>query len=105
MPIAYVTAYYSLLVRAQITVGKRLLIHSACSAVGQAAIHVANAVGCIVYATAGTTKKRDFLVERCGIAPERIANSRDLSFLEYFMSMTNGEGMITQWAVKSGHIR
>ena len=92
VPIAYVTAYYSLVLRAQITAGQRVLIHSASSAVGQAALYVALAKGCIVYVTAGTPKKRDLLKKMFHIPAERVANSRDISFLDQFMTLTNGEG-------------
>ena len=38
VPMAYVTAYYALIVRAGIQRGDTVLIHSATSAVGQAAV-------------------------------------------------------------------
>ena len=48
MPVAYLTAYYSLLMRAGMRKGQSLLVHSGTGAVGLAAIRIAHFRGCEV---------------------------------------------------------
>lgn len=54
VPVAYATAYYSLVVRGGMKQGDSVLIHSASGGVGQAAVAVALSMGCQVFATVGT---------------------------------------------------
>ena len=58
IPIAFLTAYYSLVHMGRIARGERVLIHSAAGGVGLAALQVARASGAEVYATAGSEAKR-----------------------------------------------
>lgn len=53
VPVAYTTAYYSLVVRGGMKQGDSVLIHSASGGVGQAAVAVALSMGCQVFATVG----------------------------------------------------
>ena len=46
-----------------------------------------------IYATVGTDKKRDFLVNNFGLKKQHIFNSRDSSFLQGIMKATNGRGV------------
>ncbi len=48
VPVAYLTAYYSLLMRGGMRKGQSLLVHSGTGAVGLAAIRIAHFRGCEV---------------------------------------------------------
>ncbi|MBE9913470.1 amino acid adenylation domain-containing protein [Paenibacillus donghaensis] len=79
IPISFMTAYYSLVVRGQLSSGERVLIHSATGGVGLAAVQIAQWIGAEIYATAGTQEKRDYLRS---IGIRHVYSSRDLKFAE-----------------------
>jgi fatty acid synthase len=94
VPVAYLTAYYSLIVKANVQPGQRVLIHSGTSSVGQAAIRVALATGCEVFTTVGSDSKRDYIVKTFPqIAVDHIGSSRSITFESQFMEITQGQGM------------
>ncbi|XP_070380711.1 fatty acid synthase-like [Dermacentor albipictus] len=94
VPVAYATAYYALVIRADIQPGQSLLIHSGSGGVGQAAITIALSMGCTVFTTVGSQEKREFLKRRFPVLKDRnFANSRDLSFEEHIMCETEGQGV------------
>nr|XP_054923973.1 fatty acid synthase-like [Dermacentor andersoni] len=94
VPMAYSTAYYALVVRADMHPGESLLIHSGSGGVGQAAIGIALSMGCTVFTTVGSQEKREFLKRRFPVLQDRnFANSRDLSFAEHIMCETKGRGV------------
>ncbi|TLD10619.1 hypothetical protein PgNI_05131 [Pyricularia grisea] len=93
IPMAFATAYYSLVNKAELSSGETVLIHSAAGGVGQAAIMLAQHIGAIVYATVGDEVKRDFVVRRYGIPAQRIFSSRDSSFAKAIMTSTGGKGV------------
>lgn len=64
VPIAYATAYYSLISRGRLRKGERILIHSGAGGVGIAAIAVALSMDCDVFVTVGSAEKREFLMRR-----------------------------------------
>ena len=81
VPVVYATAYYALIVRANMQSGESVLIHSGSGGVGQAAISICLSMGCEVYTTVGTKKKREYLLKIFPeLKPENIGNSRDLTF-------------------------
>jgi acyl transferase domain-containing protein/acyl carrier protein len=90
VPIAFLTAYYSLVHLGRIAPGERVLIHAAAGGVGLAAIQVAHAAGATVYATAGSEEKRD-LLRALGVV--HVADSRSLSFADDIRKATAGEGV------------
>lgn len=61
IPVAFLTAYYSLVTLAKIKRNDWVLIHGAAGGVGLAAIQVAAAKGAKVIATAGSVAKREML--------------------------------------------
>ena len=77
LPVAYLTANYCLTKIAQMRPGERILIHAAAGGVGLAAVHLALRGGLIVYATAGSERKRDFLRS---LGVEHVFDSRSLDF-------------------------
>lgn len=93
LPTIFVTAWHGLVRVARLMKGQSILIHSGAGGTGQAAIQVALYCGAEVYTTVGTAEKRMLLAELYGIPPERILNSRDLSFADEIQRLTNGKGV------------
>jgi acyl transferase domain-containing protein/acyl-CoA synthetase (AMP-forming)/AMP-acid ligase II/acyl carrier protein len=89
IPVAFLTAHYTLHHLAQISAGKRVLIHAAAGGVGLAAIQLAQQAGADVYATASPSKW-DFL-KSWGV--KYLMNSRTLAFADEVMSLTQGQGV------------
>ena len=90
-PVAYLTAYVSLVEIAGLSAGQRVLIHAGAGGVGQAAIALARHLGAEVFATAHPNKQH--VLTGLGLDPEHIASSRTLDFLDAFYDATNGQGM------------
>ncbi|MDQ1014241.1 SDR family NAD(P)-dependent oxidoreductase [Streptomyces afghaniensis] len=84
VPIAFLTAYYSLVDLAGLQAGESVLIHSAAGGVGMAAVQLAQHLGGEVFATASEPKWP--VVRDLGVAGERIASSRTTEFEERFRS-------------------
>ncbi|MFG1611100.1 alcohol dehydrogenase catalytic domain-containing protein, partial [Actinoplanes sp. NPDC049265] len=76
IPVAFATAYYSLVDLAHLNAGESVLIHAATGGVGMAATQLAHHLGATIYATASTPKQH--LLRAAGI--ERIADSRTTDF-------------------------
>jgi acyl transferase domain-containing protein/thioesterase domain-containing protein/D-arabinose 1-dehydrogenase-like Zn-dependent alcohol dehydrogenase/acyl carrier protein len=90
IPVAYVTAYYALLTLGQLKKGERVLIHAATGGVGMAAVRIAQWVGAEIFATAGNSKKREYL-RSLGI--QYVMDSRSGDFAEQIMRYTQNEGV------------
>lgn len=80
LPLAYCTAYYSLIDLGRLAEGESVLIHGAAGAVGQAAICLARMVGAEVLATVGSLEKKELLMREYGVPADRIFYSRSTSF-------------------------
>ncbi|MGZ5829725.1 MAG: SDR family NAD(P)-dependent oxidoreductase [Xanthobacteraceae bacterium] len=89
VPIAFLTAWYSLVECGRLKRGETVLIHAAAGGVGQAAIQIARHLGARVLATASPAKQA--LVASLGA--DAVFNSRDLSFAEAARGATSGEGV------------
>ena len=89
IPVAFLTAHYSLVPLAQLKPGERILIHAAAGGVGQAAIQIAQAIGADIIATASPGKWE--VLRSQGIT--QILNSRTLDFADAIMTLTNGRGV------------
>lgn len=90
VPIAYQTAYYALCDLGRLCAGESILIHSAAGGVGLAAVEIARQRGAVIFATAGTEEKREYL-RRMGI--QYVMNSRTLDFAREVMEHTRGRGV------------
>jgi acyl transferase domain-containing protein/acyl carrier protein len=90
MPLACLTAHYSLNVLGRLQRRERVLIHSASGGVGLAAIRIAQQQEAEVFATAGSDEKRRFL-KSLGI--RHVFDSRTLSFADEILEVTGGEGV------------
>ncbi|KAI0862312.1 polyketide synthase [Xylaria cubensis] len=93
LPIVYSTALYALHDRAYLRRGESILIHSAAGALGIALINVAQHIGAVIYATAGSDLKRQYLEQKLGIPDSNIFSSRDSSFVEGIRDRTKGRGV------------
>ena len=90
IPVAFLTAYFSIVTKANAQKGESILIHGGAGGVGMAAIEIAQDLGLEIYATAGTVQKRA-LLERLGV--NHIYDSRNLNFSEEILRDTNSKGV------------
>ena len=89
IPVAFLTAYYSLVTLARLRRGEWVLIHGGAGGVGMAAIQIAASRGAQVIATAGSRAKRD-LLKAFGVA--HVLDSRSNSFVDEVREIT-GSGV------------
>jgi len=90
IPIAFLTAYYSLHHLAKLSRGERILIHAAAGGVGLAAVQLALRAGAEVFATAGSPEKRAHLKS---MRVPHILDSRSLAFADEITKITGGAGV------------
>jgi len=90
IPVAFLTAYYSLVHLGRLKAGEIVLIHGGAGAVGLAAVQIARLLGARVVATAGSEEKRAFL-RHYGV--DFVCNSRTLTFADEIDAYTNGKGV------------
>ncbi len=90
IPVAFLTAYYSLHKLARVQRGERVLIHAGTGGVGLAAIQLAQQAGAEIFATAGSSLKRDLLA---ALGVRHVMNSRTLAFADEVLEITGGEGV------------
>ncbi|KAI8956900.1 hypothetical protein F5Y11DRAFT_125320 [Daldinia sp. FL1419] len=93
IPVCFGTVIYSFIDVGRLEKGQSVLIHSACGGVGLSAIQVAKMLGAEIYATVGSEKKVQYLIDNFGIPRSHIFNSRDASFVEGVMKATEGRGV------------
>jgi len=93
LPVVYTTAYYALAETARVQQGETVLIHSAAGGVGQAAIVLAQHFGAEVFATVSSETKKKLLMDEYNIPEDHLFNSRDESFVDGIMRMTNQRGV------------
>jgi acyl transferase domain-containing protein/acyl-CoA synthetase (AMP-forming)/AMP-acid ligase II/acyl carrier protein len=90
VPIAFLTAYYSLHHLAKLSRGERVLIHAAAGGVGLAAVQLAQHAGAEIFATAGSSEKRAYLKS---LRVPHVLDSRSLNFADEIMKTTGGLGV------------
>ncbi|MCJ1251296.1 hypothetical protein MMC30_008528 [Trapelia coarctata] len=93
LPTAYSTALMCLDRVARVRRGESVLIHAASGAVGQACIRLAQNIGAVVFATAGSVEKREFLHKTFAIPEDRIYSSRTPEFRQGILNKTDGKGV------------
>ncbi|KAI1660867.1 polyketide synthase [Daldinia decipiens] len=91
--LVYGTALYAVNERARLRPGESVLIHAGSGGLGIAAITLARRVGAVVYTTAGSQAKRDYLINEMGVSPSHVFSSRDPSFVQAVMQATGGRGV------------
>ena len=90
IPVVFGTAYHGLITLAQLRRGETVLIHAATGGVGLAAVQLAQQIGALVLATAGSEEKRAYLYS-LGVA--LVMDSRTLDFAEETLRYTGGRGV------------
>jgi len=90
IPTVFFTAYYALQHLAQVQPGERILVHGAAGGVGLATIQLARYFDLEIFATAGSTEKRD-LLRLHGV--NHIFDSRSLAFADEILTITDGQGV------------
>ena len=93
IPITGVTAQYALVEVARLQKDESILIHSATGGIGQLAVQLALSIGAEVFATVGSEEKRQFLIDTYGIPHDHILYSRNTSFAQGIMRMTQNRGV------------
>ncbi|MDB5395240.1 MAG: putative fatty acid synthase transrane protein [Rhodospirillales bacterium] len=91
VPVAFLTAWYSLIHLAQLQPGEWVLIHGAAGGVGLAAMQIARSRGARIAATVSSPDKRA-LVELFGA--EKVYNSRSLAFLDAIRADIGGVDVV-----------
>lgn len=90
LPIAFLTAYHALCAVGRAQPGERVLIHSAASGTGLAAVRVAQWLNADIYATAGSDERRAYLHS---LGVRHVFDSRSLAFVEGVRQATGGDGV------------
>ena len=93
LPVTGVTAYYSLVEIAHLQKGESVLIHAGSGGTGQMAVQVAQSVGAEVYVTVGFEEKKQLLIDLYHIPKDHIFYSRDTTFAQGIMRMTQNRGV------------
>ncbi|HET7340226.1 MAG TPA: zinc-binding dehydrogenase [Methylomirabilota bacterium] len=90
LPLAFLTSWHALLVKAEVKPGQTVLVHAAGSGVGSAAIQIARLAGARVIATVGSDDKIEFATS---LGAERVVNYRTHDFVEETKAWTNKRGV------------
>ena len=93
IPVIFVTAWHALCDLARLQAGESVLIHAAAGGTGQAAIQIAKLVGAVIYVTVGSDEKKNLLMSEYDLPEHHILYSRDTSFAEGIMRLTDGQGV------------
>lgn len=93
IPVIFVTAWHALCDVARIQRGESILIHAGAGGTGQAAIQVAKVVGAEIYVTVGSDDKKKLLMSTYDIPEDHILYSRNTSFAQGIMRLTNNNGV------------
>lgn len=93
IPITYCAAVTALIRIGRRKKGENLLIHAASGPVGQACIVLAKHLGGIVFATAGTDAKREFLHKTFAIPKAHIFSGRISDFKDRILCATGNKGI------------
>jgi acyl transferase domain-containing protein/NADPH:quinone reductase-like Zn-dependent oxidoreductase/NAD(P)-dependent dehydrogenase (short-subunit alcohol dehydrogenase family) len=90
---AFVEAQYALLEVAGLQRGQSVLVHSAASSLGQAAIQIAQMVGALVFTLVKTKAEKELLMERYNIPSSCIYDSARETFVRTILEATNRLGV------------
>ncbi|KAF2475207.1 putative polyketide synthase [Lindgomyces ingoldianus] len=104
IPVAFCTAYYSLVRVARLQHGQRVLIHAGSGALGQAAIQIARSYDAEIFTTTGTVFKRQLLTSELGIPEDHVFSSRTTAFKNGILRMTHGQGVDVALNALSGEM-
>ncbi|KAK4862692.1 hypothetical protein LT330_002825 [Penicillium expansum] len=86
IPMAFVTAYYSVVTVGHLEQGQKILIHQAAGAVGQMAVRIAQYIGAEVYATVGSAEKKEAIADYFQIPFDHILCEDQISSYDDLMT-------------------
>ncbi|KAL8795885.1 MAG: hypothetical protein Q9195_001765 [Heterodermia aff. obscurata] len=104
LPVITTTVYHSLVTVAGLRRDETILIHSAAGGLGQAAIMLSQSIGAEVFATVGNIQKKNMLMNRYKVPEDHIYFSRDASFENGIMAVTQQRGIDVAFSSASGEI-
>ncbi|UQC84889.1 beta-ketoacyl synthase domain-containing protein [Colletotrichum lupini] len=93
LPLAYCTAYYSLVEQARLREGQRILVHSAGGGIGQASVCLAKMIGAEIFVTVSTAAKKKLLMQHYNVPEDHIFYSRNTTWRAAVRRATNDEGV------------
>ena len=93
LPIAFLTAYFSLIEIARLRRTQSILIHDAAGDIGQVAIVIAQHIGAEIFSTSGSSEERELITQKYSIPADHLFNSRDASFGAVILAVTNNRGV------------
>jgi NADPH:quinone reductase-like Zn-dependent oxidoreductase/NAD(P)-dependent dehydrogenase (short-subunit alcohol dehydrogenase family)/SAM-dependent methyltransferase len=103
LPSVFATAWHALYDLAGLSRGETVLIHAGAGGVGLAAIQLAQRVGAVVLATAGSPEKRAYLHS---IGVEHVMDSRSTAYTAEIGRITGGRGVdVVLNSLADDHIR
>ncbi|MGF1452255.1 MAG: type I polyketide synthase [Opitutales bacterium] len=102
VPLNYLTAYIALIDKAHLATGASILIHNAAGGLGQAALAIARKLGLVIFATAGSDERREWLKE---LGIEHVFDSRSLDFVTQIRRITAGQGLDAVLSAQTGPVR
>ena len=88
--VPYATAYRALMQKAQAQPGETVLIHGASGGVGIAAVQLAKAAGMEIFATAGTERGRQLVLEQ---GADHILDHTHSRYRQELLDLTQGQGV------------
>ncbi|KAK8119741.1 polyketide synthase [Apiospora kogelbergensis] len=90
LPVAWGAALYALRNVARLRAGEHILVHSGAGAFGTAVVRLAQRLGAVVYATAGSARRRAYLVDVMGLPVDHVFSSRNDAFARELRGVTPG---------------
>ncbi|KAI7916092.1 fatty acid synthase S-acetyltransferase [Pyricularia oryzae] len=100
LPFAYVTAHHAL-EQARLSSGQSVLIHSAASAVGQAAVCLAQLRDAEVFVTVSSAAEKKLIMTKFSVSEDRIFYNRGVGFGSAIREATAGEGVDVVISIRS----
>ncbi|KAH8429183.1 uncharacterized protein LDX57_006852 [Aspergillus melleus] len=93
VPVNFATAFIAIHEVARMRANETILIHAVAGGTGQAAIQIAQDLGVEVFATVGSQRKKEFLMEVYAIPESHIFSSRSTLFGPAVKDRTHGRGV------------
>jgi len=90
LPLVFITAWESLVERANLQARQTVLIHAAAGGVGHVAVQIARNLGARIAVTVGDDNKAEFAR---GLGAEKIINYKTQDFVQETLNWTNGRGV------------
>ena len=93
LPMTCTTAYHALVEAGRLQKGDKVLIHAAAGGTGQSAVQIAKNIGAEVFVTVGSESKKQLIIDLYGIPRDHIFYSRNATFAQGIMRMTQNRGV------------